>query len=130
MTLCDVIDKRGKLFIPCKTYLLIHEQKTIDFLLDLGNDIEVLKPTSAKTPDIKMNNEFWEIKSPIGKGKNNIRNIIKAAKHQSENIILDMRRSPIEKDIAIVEINREFTHRRRARKLYCIFADETFFIEK
>jgi hypothetical protein len=56
------------------------------------SDIVFLPVTSDRTPDIEVNGEKWEIKSPLGRGKHVIEDQIKRASKQSLNIIIDARR--------------------------------------
>jgi hypothetical protein len=48
------------------------------------------------TPDFAIDGVFWELKSPTGRGKQNIQHQLNNAIKQSENIILDARRSKID----------------------------------
>ncbi|MDR3307395.1 MAG: hypothetical protein LBS58_00645 [Coriobacteriales bacterium] len=60
--------------------------------------IEFLKPLDGykhKTPDFVMRALQWEVKSPKGNSKRNIRDKLSNAKTQSPNIILDARRSKL-----------------------------------
>ena len=43
----------------------------------------------SSTPDLDVNGEKWEIKSPLGKGKKTIENNLRAARKQFGSIILD-----------------------------------------
>lgn len=73
--------------------LRFHEINAILFLLDYFNtDITCINPGVGKTPDLRINNIEWELKSPQGDGIKTIENIIKKAAKQSNNIILDFSR--------------------------------------
>ena len=61
----------------------------------LGADGEFIVRGSYKSPDLKIGEDFWEIKSPTGTGKRNIERQLQLAMKQSDNIILDARRSKI-----------------------------------
>ena len=56
-------------------------------------DVYFVPRNNYKTPDFKINGQFWELKSPVGKGKYNIENTLKRAKKQSRFIIYDSRLS-------------------------------------
>ena len=45
-------------------------------------------------PDIVMQGVAWEMKSPEGSGKYTIKKAVQNASHQSQNIIIDLRRLP------------------------------------
>ncbi len=70
-----------------------HEQATIKILADNGYDVTLIRPSTTqgqKTPDIVVDGLLWEMKSPEGKGKWTIKNIMQKASHQCENIIIDL----------------------------------------
>lgn len=58
-----------------------------------GKDAEFIVRQNSKTPDIAIDGVEWEIKSPLGKGKNNIHHQFARAMKQSKNIIIDAQRS-------------------------------------
>ena len=96
--------KTGKLTSKTFVFLETHEAQTINFLLDIGKDIEILVPVRSKglrTPDIAMDGVCWEIKCPVGNGKYTIQRIFKHAVKQSENIILDLRKTRLSDDICL-----------------------------
>ncbi len=72
------------------------------------------------TPDIIIDNVKWEMKSPTGETRNTIKNNIQGALRQSVNVILDLRRvkRPMEK--CLRDIEREFTHNKKLRRLLVI----------
>lgn len=73
--------------------LRFHEVNAILALLDyFDTDITCITPGSGKTPDIRINNVEWELKSPQGDGSKTIDNILKKATKQSKNIVLDLSR--------------------------------------
>lgn len=73
--------------------LRLHEINAILFLLDYFDaDITCINPGSGKSPDIRINDTEWELKSPQGNGVKTIENILKKATKQSKNVILDLSR--------------------------------------
>lgn len=85
----------GKTIIPANIRPEPHELEVAHILAALGHIIEFLPPSNIKgiySPDILMDKQIWEIKSPIGHSKWTIENIYKKAQKQSENIIFDLRR--------------------------------------
>lgn len=95
----------------CAAKLLLNFFKT---------DIEIIKETNEKTPDFEIDGEKWELKSPRGNGKNNIRNNLNAAKRQSVNIIFDSRYSKIKQEKIDRELNKYFRKMKRIRRLVVI----------
>lgn len=89
-----------------------HEYDTVLFLTEQGFDVELIPPSTekgSKTPDIRMDGYVWEMKSPIGKGKWVIKNIMQKASHQSENVIIDLRRlKKFPQDKYINEVEQRF----------------------
>lgn len=59
------------------------------------SNVEFVKRGSSTTPDIKIGNIYWEIKSPRGNSKYTIMNNIHSAKHQSVNIVINLSRTKI-----------------------------------
>lgn len=78
-------------------------------------DIIFLRPTPLKSPDLDVRGEIWELKSPIGNSKNTIHNIFVTARHQSYNIVIDLRRCKMNEQKACVRI-RDVYNKRRRRK--------------
>ena len=107
--------------------LMSHELDTVRFLLDHGYDVElVIKSNIERTtsPDIIMESVPWEIKSPIGSGKWVIKNIMQKAAHQSENLIIDLRRMDKQQQKKRVqEVKSRFELSRRFRRLKIITGD-------
>ena len=100
--------------------LQTHEQATVQLLTNNGYDIVLIKPSTiqgAKTADMFIDGIPWEMKSPAGKGKWTIKNIIQKASHQCENIIIDLRRLnrfPQKKYVEEVKMRFELMNRQTA----------------
>ena len=118
--------KKG-ILIQNKVHLKEHEYNTVKLVLENGYDIELIPPSAIKglrMPDIMMKGVPWEIKSPEGNGKNTIKNTVQNASHQSENIIIDLRRTKISQEQALKEIERYFRLSKRLRRIIIITKDE------
>lgn len=61
----------------------------------LKSNAEFVIRNNYKSPDLKVGKDLWEIKSPTGIGKRNIERQLQLAMKQSNNIVLDARRSKI-----------------------------------
>ncbi len=61
----------------------------------LKADGEFVVRNHYKSADLRIGDDFWEIKSPTGTGKRNIERQLQLALKQSNNIVLDARRSNI-----------------------------------
>ena len=115
-------DSNGKI-TPNGVSLEKHEYATVLLLTEMGSDVELVPRSNRegeRTPDIIIDNVKWEMKSPTGETRNTIKNIIQSALRQSVNIILDLRRikRPMEK--CLRDIDREFTHNKRIKRLLVI----------
>ena len=63
----------------------------------------ILNPTGIRTPDYKINQSLYDLKTPGGKGKNTIFDAIKGSKYQSENVIMCIDKTPLQ----IEEVERQ-----------------------
>lgn len=84
------------------------------------SDIIFLRPLKDKTPDIEVKNMRWEIKSPKGSGKKTIENNLRAARKQSLNIIVDLRRMKMHQTKAIARIHFFLSKPYRFKKVLII----------
>ena len=90
-----------------------HELKAAKVIAEyFKTDIVFLRTSSMKTPDLKVGNIVWELKSPIGDGKNTIHNTFKTARKQSANIIIDLSRCKMHQTKAISNIKHIYSKRR------------------
>lgn len=115
-------DSNGKI-TPNGVSLEKHEYATVLLLTEMGYDVELVPRSTREgehTPDIIIDNLKWEMKSPTGETRNTIKNNIQGALRQSVNVILDLRRvkRPMEK--CLRDIEREFTHNKKLRRLLVI----------
>jgi len=77
--------RKGKI-TPNGVVLKNHENATVVFLTELGYNIELIPTSNIKgvhTPDIRIRGVEWEIKTPIGEGKQLMENTIQKALRQS-----------------------------------------------
>lgn len=77
-----MMTKRQGRLITNGVILEKHEMMTINFLLARGKDIELIKPLTArgtKSADFWMDNLKWEAKSPTGRGKYTIQDVLRRA---------------------------------------------------
>jgi len=115
--------KEGHKIIPIGVYPEKHEHDTADFFLKLGKDVYFIKPSrtkKTKNADVIIDGVVWEMKSPIGRGKENLEHAFKAAVKQSENIIFDLRRSKIPEQKALAKLQRELRLSKKAKRLLVI----------
>ena len=108
-------------------HLQEHEFSTINALLESGYNIELIPPSQIKgmyLPDININGISWEIKAPKGNSRNTIKHSFQNALHQSQNIILDLRRCKLQQSIAIKEAELHFKLSKRVQRMKIIIYDE------
>ena len=104
-----------------------HEYKTVKLFINLGYDIELIPPSRIKglqMPDLIMLGKPWEMKAPVGSGKNTIKHTIKNAGKQSCNVILDLRRCKMNADEATKKIEYYFKISKQIRNLKVIVNEE------
>ena len=88
-------------------------------------DVFFLRPSCQKTPDLCIRDVKWELKSPLGDGKNTIKNNLHTARKQSINVIIDLRRMKMHQTKAISNIKHYFKdHRSKIRHLIIITKTE------
>ncbi|MBR0093466.1 MAG: hypothetical protein IJP92_17405 [Lachnospiraceae bacterium] len=108
-------------------HLKEHEYKTVKVFLEQGYDVELIPASQIKgfhAPDIMLQGVPWEMKAPQGSGKNTIKNTVQNASHQSENIILDLRRCKLPQDKAAKEAEQKFMLSKRLRRLKIVLDGE------
>ena len=71
-----------------------------------GGDVYFIRTTGHETPDVLIRGVDWEIKSPVGSGKNNIQKNMREAARQSNNVVIDLRRSKLHQNRALGYINQ------------------------
>lgn len=86
----------------------------------LKTDAKFIMRSDRKSPDIKVGNIFWEIKSPTGIGKRNIERQLQMAMKQSCNVILDSRRSKIHISKIRARLNYQANKTRGLKRLLLI----------
>ena len=88
-------------------------------------DVVFLRPSCQRTPDLNVKGTKWELKSPLGDGKNTIKNNLHTARKQSTNVIIDLRRIKMHQTKALSNIGHYFTsHRSKIRHLIVITKSE------
>ena len=120
------LGKIGKI-IPNGVSLEKHEYNTILFFTTLGYNIELIPKSNINgihTPDIKMSGIKWEIKSPKGEGKSLMKNTIQKALKQSNNIIIDLRRTKRHQTKCLRELERQFNKSNKIKRMKVITKNE------
>ena len=118
--------KIGKI-TPNGVSLEKHENETVVYFTNLGYNIELIPPSNtpkAKTPDFMMDGKAWEMKSPQGKSRVTVEHAFKRAAKQSENIIIDLRRTKIPTDQVKTSLEKLFKVSRRIRNLKVITREQ------
>ena len=118
--------KIGKI-TPNGVSLEKHENETVVYFTNLGYNIELIPPSNtpkAKTPDFMMDGKAWEMKSPQGKSRVTVEHAFKRAAKQSENIIIDLRRTKIPTNQVKTSLEKLFKASRRIRNLKVITREQ------
>lgn len=89
-----------------------HELETARLLSAYGVDVEFLKEVYAdgkSNPDVRMLGGIWEFKAPEGASESNtISSQFKRARKQSRHLVLDLRRTPLDDELAMGQAVRRF----------------------
>jgi hypothetical protein len=95
MTAMNRSEKAGKIVIPHGINIWHHELLTADALTGAGYVVEFLAAKNvkhAKSPDVLMAGETWEIKCPAASKLSAVERNLKRAYRQSANIVFDSHR--------------------------------------
>ncbi len=120
----------GVIIVPPGVFIERHEKIAVDFIaVVLCYNVTFLVPDrreGVKTPDIEMNGQHWEIKSPRGRSSRTIDNNLRNAFRQSPYIILDLRRMDgrIPTAKLLREVEQRFTDAREIKHLIVITREE------
>lgn len=118
--------KIGKI-IPNGVSLEKHENETVVYFTNLGYNVELIKPSNSpklKSPDFIMGNKEWEMKSPQGDSRVTVEHAFKRAAKQSQNIIIDLRRTKMTTAQAESSLIKLFKSSRRVRNLKIITKEQ------
>jgi len=88
----------GKIIIPVGVYPEKHEFETAQVIAGAGLDVHFIVPNrtkGTKSPDVEIDGVKWELKSPTGASRRTLDDTIKRALKQSNNIIIDLRRTKL-----------------------------------
>lgn len=118
--------KQGKLTLN-NVPLHRHEHRIVLHYLNQGYDIELIPKSNlpgVRTADFIMFDLQWEMKSPKGCDKWLIKNTLQSASHQSENIIVDLRRIKLDQNRCLAELEKHFKLIKRIKHLKIITKTE------
>ena len=91
--------------------------------LRLTTILEPINSYKRTTPDIIINGQRWEIKSPTTTKLSTFENRFKDASHQSKYIVMDLRRLQIDEDKALRYLERLIRLHRRVQRVLVIKKD-------
>jgi hypothetical protein len=94
------------------------------------HDVEFIHRAGVSTPDIKIGNIRWEIKSPTGNGKRTIQHQIHRALSQSRNIVFDARRTKMHLTKIRSDLTRYAKETPAIKRLVLIGKDESVTVIK
>jgi hypothetical protein len=119
--------KIGKIIIPIgmKPRPRPHEIEVAEILAThFKVDVEFVPTTKRSTPDFLIDGILWELKSPQGKGKNNIQRQLQYASHQSSNVIIHAGRSKMHANKIRREVEYQFKIIKSVERLLYIAKDK------
>ena len=118
-------NKIGRI-IAKNVHLEPHEYETVLFLVLFGYNIEIVTPTNipkSNNPDFIINGAVWESKAPLGSGKYTIQRHFHKAGHQSDRMILDLRRMKASMAELEPEVIKRFSFSKSIKHLILITKD-------
>lgn len=104
--------KQGAIKAPRKLNVLPHEMATARALADAGYDVEFMRRTMGNrvtSADLVADGVIWEVKSPTSGNTRVVQKHIRAALHQSRDIVFDSRRTRGRSDAAVEHEVRRWT---------------------
>ena len=119
--------RRGKI-TPNGVSLEKHENETVVYFTNLGYDVELIPPSGTPgsfRPDFTMNGLDWEMKSPQSDGSRTIEHAVRSAARQSENIVIDLRRSRLNEKRALSQLKFHSIKRTNIKRLVVILKSNT-----
>ena len=72
----------------------------------------VSHPPNVRTPDYLINGDGYDLKTPLGSGKNTVFDIIKHGKGQANNFIVNIDKTPLSRKDVLKQIDRVFINTR------------------
>ena len=72
----------------------------------------VSHPPNVRTPDYLINGDGYDLKTPLGSGKNTVFDMIKHGKGQANNFIVNIDKTPLSRKDVLKQIDRVFTNTR------------------
>lgn len=91
--------------------ILPHEMATARALADVGMDVEFVSRTQgnrAKSADFIADGVLWEVKSPTSANLRVVQKHLRAALHQSRDVIFDCRRMKGSREEAVLKEVRKW----------------------
>ncbi|TAH33838.1 hypothetical protein EYC58_00135 [Candidatus Saccharibacteria bacterium] len=117
-------NKPGKIIIPHGVNVWHHELLTADALAGAGYTVEFLATDAiqhAKSPDVLIDGERWEMKSPKTDKLSAIERNLKKATKQSGNIIIDSHRMGKLRDTSIQKLLiQKYRQQKTIKKLFFV----------
>lgn len=89
------MSRLGKSYVPAHVNVLPHEMDTARALADAGYNVEFVRRSEGNrvtSADLVLDGVTWEVKSPTSDNIRVVQKHIRAALHQSRDIIFDSRR--------------------------------------
>ncbi len=93
-------------------------------------DVTFIARSTLTTPDVRIQNILWEIKSPTGGGKRTIQHQIHRALSQSRNIVFDARSTKLRITKVRTDLRRYANENNSIKRLILIEKDESILIIK
>ncbi|WP_454859500.1 CdiA C-terminal domain-containing protein [Promicromonospora soli] len=102
-------DRHGGVAVPPGLIVSPHELATAQRLAVVGFDVwfnALSHEPGVKNPDVTIDDQIWEMKSPQGAGKNTVAHQFARAAEQSDRLVIDGARSALPDNDVLDQIRR------------------------
>jgi hypothetical protein len=103
------VDRHGGVVVPCGLLVSPHELATAQRLAVVGFNVRfntLSHEPGVKNPDVTIDDQIWELKSPQGAGKNTVARQFTRAAAQSDRLVIDTARSTLDDGAVLQEMRR------------------------
>ncbi|QIK64309.1 hypothetical protein G7068_14685 [Leucobacter viscericola] len=110
----------GSIVVPSGLHVEPHEIATAEKLKQLGYEVvfnRINNAQHAKNPDVTVNGEFWEFKSPQGAGASTISNQFTRGRKQAKILVIDLQRCGLLDSEALAQIGYRFFGQTRIQQV-------------
>lgn len=114
-------ETKAVIIIPANLKVESHEILVAELLAKYFNKtVKVLEPRNGykqKTPDFRIENEYYELKTPKGKSARTIQQTLRTATKQAKNIIISSYKFPYNEITLLNRLQHELKYNKNIKTL-------------